>query len=67
MPKGEKLVQRYEKYDMLVRCVCTKGEKLVKDKESLYGNGPRGSKVERITILGQEKHTSRGRKLMNLH
>ena len=34
-----------------------------------HGHGQRGSNIEewrRIKILGQEKHTSRGSKLMNL-
>jgi len=53
MTKGEKLEQRYVNASW--------GEVLV-------GHGHRGSNIEewrRIKILGQEKHTSRGSKLMN--
>jgi hypothetical protein len=54
MTKGEKLEQRYVNASL--------GEVEV-------GHGQRGSNIEewrRIKILGQEKHTSRGNKLMNL-
>ena len=55
MTKGERLKQRYEMHH---------GEK----KKLGMGNGQRGSNIDelrRIKILGQEKHTSRGSKLMN--
>jgi hypothetical protein len=51
----------------------TKRERLYKDMKALgeigHGHGQRGSNIEeceRIKIIGQEKHTSRGSKLMNL-
>ena len=53
MTKGEKLEQRYVNASW--------GEEVV-------GHGQRGSNIEewrRIKILGQEKHISRGGKLMN--
>ena len=56
MTKEERLEQRYEMHH---------GEKYKLDMD----NGQRGSNIEelrRIKILGQEKHTSRGSKLMNL-
>ena len=51
----------------------TKEEKLEQRYENAWGevevgHGQRGSNIEewrRIKILGQEKHTSRGSKLMN--
>jgi hypothetical protein len=53
--KGEEIVQRYESWD--------------KEVEIGHGHGQRGSNIEEcegIKILGQEKCTSRGSKLMNL-
>ena len=41
----------------------------MKEVEVGHGYGQRGSNIEEkrwIKILGQEKHTSRGNKLMNL-
>jgi len=56
MTKGEKVVQRYNM-----------GESLCKHKIG-HGHEQRRNNIgqkRRITILGQEKHTSRGSKLMN--
>ena len=53
--KGGEIGQRYQRH----------GE----DVEVGHGYGQRGSNIDelrRIKILGQEKHTSRGSKLMNL-
>jgi hypothetical protein len=51
MTKGERMVQRY------ARCI-QRGEE--------DGHRPRRAILKRIKVLGQEKHTSRGSKLMNL-
>ena len=59
--KGGEIVQRYESF----------GRDWDKDITIVVldmDNGQRGSNIEelrRIKILGQEKHTSRGSKLMN--
>ena len=62
MTKGEKFGQRYVHLDKDIWYKCTR-----EDEKCKYGH--RGSNIEgwrRIKILGQEKHTSRGSKLMNL-
>ena len=56
--KGGEIVQRYESF----------GRDWDKEVEVGHGHGQRGGNIEelrRIKILGQEKHTCRGRKLMN--
>ena len=55
--KGEEIVQRYESF----------GRDWDKEVEVVHEYGQRGSNIEekRIKILGQEKHISRGSKLMN--
>ena len=57
--KGGEIVQRYESF----------GKDWDKEVEVGHGHGQRGSNIEEcdgIKIRGQEKHTSRGSKLMNL-
>jgi len=63
MTKGERFVQRYEIWEV--------GLDMDMDKEGTTLRKRGGSKCnikekKWITILGQEKHTSRGSKLMNL-
>ena len=56
--KGGEIVQRYESF----------GRDWDKEVEVGHGRGQRGSNIEewrRIKIIRQEKHTSRGSKLMN--
>ena len=56
--KGGEIVQRYESLEI----------EIVQGGEIGPGHGQRGSNIEEkrwIKILGQEKHTSRGSKLMN--
>jgi hypothetical protein len=57
--KGGEIGQRYENF----------GKDWDKEVEVGHGHGQRGSNIEEcegIKILGQEKHISRGSKLMNL-
>ena len=67
----------YQEEAHLLWKLMTKGEKLDKDikmhhggeVEVGHGHGQRGSNIKewrRIKIFGQEKHKSRGSKLMNL-
>ena len=56
--KGGEIVQRYKSF----------GKDLDKEVEIGHRHGQRGSNIEEkrwIKILGQEKNTSRGSKLMN--
>ena len=55
--KGGEIVQRYERY----------GETLYKGKRQDMDMNKGGAtlKKRRIKILGQEKHTNRGSKIMN--
>ena len=70
--KGGEIVQRYESFEIkIVQGGEIRGEiryKSFKEIEVEYGHGQRGSNIgekRRIKILRQEKHTSRGSKLMN--
>ena len=71
--KGGEIVQRYESFKIeIVQGGEIRYESFGRDRnkevEVGYGHGQRGSNIEEkrwIKILGQEKHTNRGSKLMN--
>jgi hypothetical protein len=64
MTKGERVYKDMKDFLWGKDCL---GEREIDDIR--YGHGQRGNNIEEckeIKILGQEKHTSRGSKLMNL-
>ena len=68
---GREIVQRYESFEIEIE----QGEEIRYESfgrgvEVGYGHGQRGSNIEEkrlIKILGQEKYTNRGSKLMNFN
>ena len=69
--KGGEIVQRYESFEiMIVQGEEIKYESFGRDLKVGHEHGQRASNIEEkrwIKILGQEKHTSRGSKLMNFN
>ena len=66
--KGGEIIQRYESFEFEIVQGVEIRYKSFKEIEVGHGHGQRGSNIGEkrwIKILGQEKHTNRGSKLIN--